>query len=96
MKMKTVDVTQSAKALEESFAQDVPAPLIITRDGKPLAVLLPTEGADIESIQLSFDPKFLELIQESRLSYVREGGIALEEVEAMFRDEAKQKRAKSA
>jgi hypothetical protein len=96
MKMKTVDVTQSAMALEEFLANDVPMPLIITREGKPLAVLLPTPGADVESISLSFDPEFLALIQESRWSGAKEGGIPIDEVEAMFRDESKPRRAKSA
>jgi hypothetical protein len=96
MNMQTVDVTQSASVLEESFAKDVPIPIIITRDGKPLAVLLPALGADVESIKLSFDPKFLGLIQASRLSVAKEGGIPIDDVEALLREEPKQRRKKTA
>ena len=87
MKMQIVDVAQSAKVLEESFAKNVPTPLIITRDGQPLAVVLPTEGADVESVRLSFDPKFLAIIQDSRRSVATEGGIPIDEVAALFSDD---------
>jgi hypothetical protein len=50
----------------------------------------------MESVRLSFDPKFLALIQESRLSVARDGGVPLEEVEAMLNRESKPRRKKTA
>ena len=96
MKMKTVDVAKSAAALQDSLAKESPTHLIITRNGEPIAVLVPTPDSDLESIKLSFDPKFIEIIERSRRSVARDGGIPMEQVEAMFANDPPFEDAKTA
>ena len=55
-------------------------PLIVTRGGKPFAVLLPIEDADLETVMLSVHPKFTEIIRRSRARRRAEGAIPSEEV----------------
>jgi hypothetical protein len=55
-------------------------PVILTRNGKPLAVAKDLSGSDWESISLANNPRFLALIEESRRSYREHGGIGIEEI----------------
>jgi hypothetical protein len=54
--------------------------VILTRDGKPLATVKDVSHSDWESLSLANNPRFRELIEESRRSYREEGGISLEDV----------------
>jgi hypothetical protein len=55
-------------------------PVILTRNGKPLAAVKDLSGSDWESISLANNPRFLALIEESRRSYREHGGIGIEEI----------------
>jgi hypothetical protein len=96
MKLKTIEVAHSIEALQQVLSQELSAPMIITREGKPVAALLPTPNSDIESISLSLDPQFIALIQESRLSLAKEGGISADEMDALFADDLVAKDEKTA
>jgi len=88
MKLKTTDVSKSKDALRTSLAESVPTPFVITRNGKAVAALIPVTDEDIESLALSFDPTFVEIIERSRKSLAENGGISQEEMEAMFADDS--------
>jgi PHD/YefM family antitoxin component YafN of YafNO toxin-antitoxin module len=79
------------KTLEE-FAQDVRGLLeaaqreriLVTRDGKPLALVVGVENKDEEDLRLEADPEFWRMIEESRRSPTR----PLKDIEAeLFADE---------
>lgn len=55
-------------------------PLVLTNDGKPVAVLWPTLGADMETVSLMLNPRFRRMMQESRESAAREGTLSHAEV----------------
>ena len=55
-------------------------PLVVTDHGRPVAVLLPLENADLETASLSSNPRFLELIERSRSRISEEGGISGDQV----------------
>ena len=55
-------------------------PVIVTSKGKPIAALVSIENADLETVSLSTNPKFLELIERSRARQRAEGGISSEEM----------------
>lgn len=76
--MKTVEMDKATKTLAE-YARAT-EPLVITQEGKPVAVLLPLENADLETVSLSTDPRFLALIERSRSRLAQEGGLSSEEV----------------
>jgi hypothetical protein len=70
-------VTDRARDLENE-------PVILTREGKPVAALTSLENIDWESISLSTNPQFIALIERIRAQQAAEGGYASEEVRQMF------------
>jgi antitoxin (DNA-binding transcriptional repressor) of toxin-antitoxin stability system len=54
--------------------------LVVTEHVKPVAVLLPLVNADLESVSLNSNPRFLELIENSRLRLAEEGAVSPEDV----------------
>jgi prevent-host-death family protein len=55
-------------------------PVVVTDEGQPVAALVLLEDTDLESVALSTDPEFLELIQISRTRQAQEGGLSGAEV----------------
>jgi prevent-host-death family protein len=78
--MKTVEVTKATLPLSDYAKKVKKEPVIITREGKPLAALVSISNADIETVSLSNNPKFLNLIERSRARQKGEGGISSEEM----------------
>ena len=73
--MRTVEM-DDIKASPADYASDSrQEPLVVTDHGRPIAVLLPLENADIETATLSSNPHFLKLIERSRSRFAAEGGI---------------------
>ncbi len=71
---------KATKTLGECAREAGTEPLVITQQGKPVAVLLHLENADLETVSLSTNPRFLELIERSRSRLTEEGGLSSEEV----------------
>lgn len=78
--MKTVEKDQATGSLSDYADEAEREPVVITRDGRPIAALLAIENADLESVSLSTNPKFLALIERSRARQTTEGGISGEEM----------------
>ena len=78
--MKTIELDEATKTLGECAREAGTEPLVVTRSGKPIAVLLALENADLETVSLSTSPRFLELIERSRSRLAEEGGLSSEEV----------------
>jgi prevent-host-death family protein len=72
--MKTVEIEKASNTLAQ-YARSVNEPLIVTRNGKPLAALVPIEEADLESLSLGTNPEFLALLEQSRLRLRNLGGV---------------------
>jgi len=56
----------------------------VTEDGKPIAALSPLEGADMETIALSTNPKFASLIERSRARDQKEGRLSAADTRKLF------------
>jgi antitoxin (DNA-binding transcriptional repressor) of toxin-antitoxin stability system len=54
--------------------------VIITKKGRPVAALVSIPNADIETVSLSNNPRFIALIERSRARQKSEGGISSEEM----------------
>ena len=68
--MKTLDVAEATGSLETHARSLRGGPVIVTKNGKPLMVLVPVEkGADVESVSLSMNPEFIAMIERSRATY---------------------------
>ncbi|MBI3822065.1 MAG: hypothetical protein HY289_05215 [Planctomycetes bacterium] len=96
--MKGSDVPYTMKVIEKNkatatlaaFADDiVSGPVVVTDSGKPIAVLVPLVNADLETVSLSTNPRFIELIERSRARVRKEGAISSKEMRRRF--ERKQK-----
>lgn len=81
MTIRKVDVADATESLA-SYIRKVAGggPVVVTEEGQPVAALVMLEETDFESVALSTDPEFLELIQSSRVRHAKEGGLSSAEV----------------
>jgi prevent-host-death family protein len=82
--MKVVEATKATATLAEYAAEIESGPVIVTSKGKPVAALVPIENADLESVSLSTNREFLDLIERSRARSRKEGGIPNDEMRRRF------------
>ncbi len=80
MTVAKIDISQSGEAIQDALERENGEPVLITRDGKAVAAVVPLEADDLESIALALDPEFLAMIEEGRRSAERDGGISFEEM----------------
>jgi len=78
--MKTLEVAKATLPLSDYAKGVKKEPVIILKEGKPVAALVSITNADIETVSLSNNPKFIALIDRSRSRQKSEGGISTEEM----------------
>jgi antitoxin (DNA-binding transcriptional repressor) of toxin-antitoxin stability system len=78
--MKVLEKVDATAPLAEYTADLDKEPVIITSNGKPIAALVPLDNMDLETVSLSTNPKFLELIERSRSRHRAQGGISSDEM----------------
>ncbi len=78
--MRIIELQQASRALRDYAEESAGEPLVVTADGKPMSVLMPIENADLETVSLSTNPKFIALIERSRQRHEQEGGISSDEM----------------
>ena len=78
--MKTVEVAKATLSLSDYTRKVKKEPVIITKGGRPVAALVSITNADIETVSLSNNPRFIALIERSRARQKSEGGISTEEM----------------
>ncbi|MBW8065071.1 MAG: type II toxin-antitoxin system Phd/YefM family antitoxin [Nitrospira sp.] len=79
--MKTFTVRDLQKKIRECIDEAQRDRVIITRRGKPAAVLVGVEGDDWETVVLETDPRFWKLVQKRR----KQPTISLEELKAKLK-----------
>jgi len=78
--MKTVELSKATAPLKVYAREVSKEPIIVTIEGKLVAVLLAIENADLETVTLSAHPQFLALIERSRARQKSAGGIPSKEL----------------
>ena len=78
--MKLMELEKATGSLARYARVARKEPLILTIHGKPVVALLFVGNVDWETLSLSTNPDFLEIIEESRKSLREEGGISEEEM----------------
>ena len=78
--MKTLELNKATAPLVQYARGVKKEPLIFTSHGRPIVALIYIPNADAETISLSANPKFLAIIERSRLRQEREGGISSNEM----------------
>lgn len=83
--MKIIETKDATATLAEYTADISSGAVIVTSEGHPVAALVPIENADLETVSLSTNREFLELIERSRARFRAEGGVSSEEMRRRFR-----------
>ena len=78
--MKKIDIRKAPSPLQDYLRNLGEEPVILTVGRKPIGVLLPVRDADLETVSLSLNPKFLAILEKSKRSYYEKGGISSEEL----------------
>jgi len=78
--MKTIRIGDATASLADCVREFGRKPLIVTRRGRPVTALVPVDGMDLESLSVSTNPQFIDLIERSRCQYAKEGGISADEL----------------
>ena len=89
MSLRTLDIANAVRPLAEYAHQLGEGPIIVTDGGEPVAAVVAIENADLESLSLSTNPEFVEIIERSRAGGKREGRISADEMERRFRHPAR-------
>ena len=82
--MKTVDKQDATRTLADYASEIQAGAVVVTDHGIPVAALVPIENADLETVSLSTNRRFLDLIERSRSRVQEEGGLSSEEMRRRF------------
>ena len=67
--MKVVEKQEATGTLADYASEIQSGPVVVTDHGRPVAALVPIENADLETVSLSTNRRFLDLIERSRSSF---------------------------
>jgi prevent-host-death family protein len=84
--MKLLDKREAIASLADYVDQVDKGAIVVTVEGKPVAVLTTLKDTDLESVSLSTNSKFISIIERARQRYKREGGLSSEEVQRLFQN----------
>ena len=94
--MKKLAVSKASEPLSDYVRQVDEGPvLVLTERGKPIAALISMRNLDPESLALSMNSRFMEIIERSRRRHEREGGISSDEMRRRLGLPPKRSRRKS-
>ena len=79
--MKTISVRDLQKKVKKCVEESQKDRVVITKHGKPAAVLVGVEGEDWEDVVLQTDPSFWKLIRSRR----KQETVSLEELKEELR-----------
>ena len=78
--MSKIEFKKASGPLSEYARKARKEPVIVVKNGKPFAAVVPIRNADEETIALSTNRKFIRIIQRSRIRRQKEGGIRSDEM----------------
>lgn len=82
--MTTLEITSATEPLADYANNLTEGPLLLTKNGTVVAALLPISQDDLDSLSLSTNPRFLELLERSRKSLQEKGGFTSDEIRRHF------------
>ena len=78
--MKTIELKKASKPLSDYVNEIDKEILILTSNKKPIAAVVSLKGVDKESLSLSTNPEFLELIEKAREEFKSGKKLSLNEI----------------
>jgi hypothetical protein len=85
--MKKIELTDATKPLADYVKEMDGMSIMIMYKGVALAVLVPLDNADYETVSLSTNPEFIAMLERSRARGREEGGFSTTEMRKMFAKE---------
>jgi prevent-host-death family protein len=82
--MTRVELRDATRSLSEYTRVARRGPVVVTRRGRPVAVLRAVSDEEWEDFVVSSSPAFRRIIERSWKDYEARGGIPLEEIERQF------------
>ena len=92
--MKTLELVKATAPLAEYAAEVQAGPVVLTKHGEPVALLVAVKDVDLETLSLSTSPQFQAIIEQSRERQQREGGIPAGEMRRRLGLEKPKKRSR--
>jgi len=78
--MKKIEMAKASGPLSEYAREARKNPIVVVKNGKPVAALVALRNADVETVSLSTSKEFLAIIERSRSRLKREGGISSKQI----------------
>jgi prevent-host-death family protein len=78
--MKKVEISKASGPLSEYARRARKGPIIVVKNGKPVAAVVSVRNADDETVSLSTNRRFLAIIERSRSRLKKAGGISPKEI----------------
>ena len=78
--MKTLELSKATKSLANYAKKLGKEILILTSESKPVAAVISLEDVDLDSLALSTNPEFLEIIELSRKEFREKKKISFSEM----------------
>jgi antitoxin (DNA-binding transcriptional repressor) of toxin-antitoxin stability system len=83
--MKTVEIAEATEPLSEYARRVKDEAVVVTLRGKPVATLMAVpKGAYWESLAIGSHPRFLDLMERSRIAHREHGGVSPDEMRRHF------------
>jgi len=84
--MKIIEIAEAREALGQYVGHGENLPLVVTDHGHPVAALLAVPNVDLETVSLSTNLVFVDLIERSRERQNREGGVSSQGMRRRFKN----------
>lgn len=78
--MKTIEISTASQPLSAYADQFSNEMVILTLNGKAIALVASLKDVDSESLSLSMNPEFIEIIQKARAEFKAGKKLSLEEM----------------
>lgn len=80
MSVHTIDIAEANHPLSDYLCDVKTTPTVVMKAGKPVAVVASVDDVDLESLSLSMNSQFLEIIERARATHRPGMGIDSDEV----------------
>ncbi len=85
--MKTIELTTANKPLSEYAQEFGEQVIVLTLHQEPIAAVISLRDMDRESLTLSMNPEFMEIIDRARAEFAAGKKLTLEEMKRRFSEE---------
>jgi prevent-host-death family protein len=93
--VRALELSEATGSLSEYARRARRETLVLTRNGRAVAAVVPLDEDDYFSMRLASDPEFIAIIERGRAQYKAQGGVSLAEMRRKYGIDPKAKRKRS-